>query len=331
MKDCFIVRDVGKAELGAIVTEAFERFLDRAEATGAVFILKPNLGFKIGSKGGTTSVELIEAALGAIQEMYGATGVYVVESDGIAFSCEEVFGYLGLYELCERYAAQPINLSKEPCVTVRMPDRPILTEMRIPRLLLDENTILVNLPKIKTHEISRFSCAIKNLWGLNPYVFKLQYHPVIDGALCDLYRIFKPHVNIVDAMWAIDGRGPWTGTAVHLGMILASRDALVTDLASLRIIGWKAEDVPYLSRLAATVPTEIVDRIQSNVPTLRTFSWQPLPTAGLVKEKTARAMIPLLRRGMPLLYYSRGSFRLVSYGNRGGHCQSIKSFPARAQ
>ncbi|NIO44061.1 MAG: DUF362 domain-containing protein, partial [Candidatus Aenigmarchaeota archaeon] len=57
------------------------------------YIIKPNLGFKTRTKGGTTHVGLIESVLKILSSDYRPKKISLVESDGIAFSCEEVFKF----------------------------------------------------------------------------------------------------------------------------------------------------------------------------------------------------------------------------------------------
>lgn len=321
-----IVRDVNRNSIEEIVKEAFYTFLSPNEAKNSSFVIKPNLGFKADTKEGTTNVKIIESVLKIIRNEYKPRNIFLVESDGIAFKCEDVFEYLGLDEICSRYDTQFINLSKEPTVTIKNDNCNILKEFQMPKLFIENNTKLINLPKIKTHEIGRFSCAIKNLTGLNPYVFKVEYHPVINDVLHDLYYIFKSDLNIADGIWAINGHGPWTGEPVNLNIIVAGNDALLVDLECLKIIGWDINDVPYIQKLIEENNMANA-QIEGKMPLAQKFEWHPPSKFGLFKEKVARALIPLLKVGFPLFYYSHGSFKLVSYGEKGKYCKSIKTFP----
>ena len=321
-----IIRDVNRNSIDEIVKEAFYTFSSPNDAKNSNFIIKPNLGFKTDTKGGTTNVKIIESVLKIVRNEYKPHNIFLVESDGIAFKCEDVFEYLGLDKICSRYDTQFINLSKEPTVTIRNDNCNILKEFQMPKLFIEDNTKLINLAKIKTHEIAKFSCAIKNLTGLNPYVFKVEYHPVINDVLHDLYYIFKSDLTIADGIWAINGHGPWTGESVNLNIIIAGNDALLVDLECLKIIGWDISDVLYIQKLMGE-DTIAKAQIDSRISQTQKFEWHPLSKFGSFKEKIARALIPLLKVGFPLFYYSQGSFKLVSYGEKGKYCKSIKTFP----
>ena len=321
-----MIRDVNRNSTEEIVKEAFYTFLSPNEAKNSNFIIKPNLGFKTDTKGGTTNVKIIESVLKIVRNEYKPRNIFLVESDGIAFKCEDAFEYLGMDKICSRYDSQFINLSKESTVTIKNNNCDILKEFQMPKLFTENNTKLINLSKIKTHEISRFSCAIKNLTGLNPYVFKVEYHPIIHEVLHDLYYIFKSDLNIVDGIWAINGHGPWTGEPVNLNIIIAGNDALLVDLECLKTIGWDTNDVPYIQKLIEE--NNLVNaQIDGNTPQAQKFEWHPPSKFGVFKERMAMALIPLLKVGLPLFYYSQGSFKFVSYGEKGKYCKYIKTFP----
>jgi len=325
-----MIRDVNKNSIEEIVGEAFYTFLSPRKAINSNFAIKPNLGFKTDTKGGTTNVKIIESVLKIVREKYKARNIFLVESDGITFKCEDAFEYLGLDKICSKYDVEFVNLSKRSTVTVSFNNNKILKNFNIPKLFENENMKLINLAKLKTHEISKFSCAIKNLSGLNPYVFKVEYHPVINDVLHDLYYIFKPDLNIVDGIWAINEHGPWTGKPVNLNIILAGNDALLVDLVCLRIIGWDIEHVPYIQEIIEK--NNMVDtRIDGKIPEIQRFEWHPLSKFGLFKEKMARVLIPFLKVGFPLFYYSQGSFKLVFYGEGGKYCKSIRIFPKKSK
>jgi uncharacterized protein (DUF362 family) len=321
-----LVRDASKSIIDEIVKEAFYTFLSPTETTDSNFVIKPNLGFKTDTKGGTTNVQIIESVLKIIRDEYKPRNIFLVESDGIAFKCEDVFEYLDLGKICSRYDTQFINLSREPTVTIKNINCNILKEFQMPKLFTAANTKSINLAKIKTHEIARFSCAIKNLFGLNPYVFKVEYHPIINEVLHDLYYMFKTDLTIVDGIWAINGYGPWTGEPVKLNIMVTGNDALLVDLACLKIIGWDINDVPYIQKLLEE-NNMVNAQIDGKMPPIQKFEWLPTSKFGLFKENMARALIPLLKVGFPLFYYSQGSFKLVSYGEKGKYCKSIKTFP----
>lgn len=321
-----IIRNTNKNSIENIVRESLFTFLHPNDTKNANFVIKPNLGFKTDTKGGTTNITIIENVLKLLRNEYQPNNIILVESDGIAFKCEDVFEYLKLDKICSKYNVEFLNLSKEPTVTIHIKENKILKVFEIPKLFKEKNVRLINLAKLKTHEMTKFSGAIKNLFGLNPYIFKLEYHLAINDVLQDIYQIFKPELSIVDGIWAIDGYGPWNGIPVNLNTIIASNDALIADIISLKIIGWKVEDVAYLDNISKTENLKL-SNYDVNMLSNEKFCFYPPTKVGSLKENIARKMIPFLKSGLPLFYYSNGFFKYVSYGEKGKYCKKIRSFP----
>lgn len=102
---------------------------------------------------------------------------------------------------------------------------------------------LVNLPKFKTHGLLRMTCAVKNLFGCVPGLLKSEYHVTLTHAhpfarmLVDLNRLLRARLHIVDAVLAMDGNGPRSGTPFPLRLIALSADPVAVDAVLCRRVG----------------------------------------------------------------------------------------------
>lgn len=111
---------------------------------------------------------------------------------------------------------------------------------------------IINLPKLKTHGLLRFTGAVKNLFGLVPGRIKLSYHTKLQDAgrfsemLLDIALWARPVLTIMDAIVAMEGEGPAAGRPRDLGLILAGEDVTAVDLLALNIIGMDPQTVPTL-------------------------------------------------------------------------------------
>ncbi|MBN1649349.1 MAG: DUF362 domain-containing protein [Spirochaetales bacterium] len=109
---------------------------------------------------------------------------------------------------------------------------------------------LISLCKMKTHGFTRITGAIKNQFGCVPGLRKGEYHVKLSNVfdfsrmLVDLNNYIKPRLYIMDAVWAMEGNGPRSGTPYHMGLILVSADPIALDATFCRIIGMDPEIVP---------------------------------------------------------------------------------------
>src|SRR6056297_331119 len=116
---------------------------------------------------------------------------------------------------------------------------------------LEDADVIINLPKLKTHGLTMYTGAVKNLFGCIPGILKAEYHlrmqSVYDFSrmLNDLALLVKPDLTIMDAVIGMEGEGPSNGMAKSFNYLLASKSPFYLDLAAVKIIGIdKASKVP---------------------------------------------------------------------------------------
>lgn len=124
--------------------------------------------------------------------------------------------------------------------------------------------LIINLPKLKTHQLMLFTGAAKNLFGLIPSLGKSPYHVKhpnprdFAAMLADLLSVLPPVFSFMDGIIGMEGPGPGNGTPRHLGICLGGWNPGAVDLVAADFIGYKAETLP-LSR-------ELIERKMSPTP-----------------------------------------------------------------
>lgn len=109
---------------------------------------------------------------------------------------------------------------------------------------------LISLPKLKAHQLTRFTGAIKNQFGCVPGILKGEYHVKLadpyDFAtmLVDLNTLIRPRLYIMDGIIAMEGNGPRSGKPRKLGVLLFSSDPVALDSVACKIIDLAPEFVP---------------------------------------------------------------------------------------
>jgi len=104
--------------------------------------------------------------------------------------------------------------------------------------------IIIDLPKLKTHNLTLFTGCIKNMFGIIPGFHKGEMHcrysypSDFSSKLVEIFSIKKPSLCIMDAVYGMEGHGPSGGKPKKIGLILASFDCVALDAVSSRIIGY---------------------------------------------------------------------------------------------
>jgi uncharacterized protein (DUF362 family)/Pyruvate/2-oxoacid:ferredoxin oxidoreductase delta subunit len=128
---------------------------------------------------------------------------------------------------------------------------------------------IVSLPKLKTHGLTRMTGAIKNQFGCIPGMTKGEYHArfpdvyEFSNLLVDVTQLVSPKLYIMDAVFAMEGNGPQSGTPRKCGLLLFSTDPVALDTVACQIIDLNPEFVPTIAAgVSAGVGNSSLDKIE---------------------------------------------------------------------
>jgi len=172
-----------------------------------------------------------------VKEVLSAGGIALVgDSPGDVHSnALKVMEETGIKSAVEAAGGKIIIFQQEGIITV--------DGIKIARAVMEAD-LVINLPKLKTHGMTLYTGAIKNMFGCVPGFYKTQFHiespRPIDFArsIANIYRITKPKLNIADGIIGMEGAGPTNGTARKLGVILASSDGVALDAVASFLMGF---------------------------------------------------------------------------------------------
>lgn len=108
---------------------------------------------------------------------------------------------------------------------------------------LDADAVFV-VSKAKTHTLTALTGAAKNMFGVIPGFEKPFYHgkmPQRDDfcrMIVDLNEAVGPRLQVMDAVMAMEGDGPHTGTPRKIGAVLASGDYTAIDVVTARLMAF---------------------------------------------------------------------------------------------
>jgi uncharacterized protein (DUF362 family)/ferredoxin len=151
------------------------------------------------------------------------------------------FAASGLRAVCDEHGVECVDFRKGGYRNVPVPGCMTGEHIPISRYITDSD-IWINLPKLKTHELTLLTGAVKNCYGNIPAGLKREFHfryrsgDSFGKLVADIYHAFRPALTVMDGVEGMEGEGPMNGEPIHVGVILAGRDATAVDMVAAEII-----------------------------------------------------------------------------------------------
>jgi uncharacterized protein (DUF362 family)/Pyruvate/2-oxoacid:ferredoxin oxidoreductase delta subunit len=166
----------------------------------------------------------------------------VTVGDDIQSSAADGFAISGYRDICREVGVRLVNLKEVGFQEVDLEGSRLKT-VYISRLCLDADFI-VNLAKLKTHSLTVFTGAVKNMFGVIPHGLRINGHrqfgqtDQFSEMLVDIFSRVRPQLTIMDGVVAMEGEGPAAGRCRTTGIVVAGRDGVAVDAVSSAIIGF---------------------------------------------------------------------------------------------
>ena len=254
---------------------------------GEKVVLKPNVTagerFADPDSGIGTHPAFIWGMVSYLQQ-HGARrgGIYVVEdprnTNDDAPRHWQGTGYL---EMATATGAKLRTPTVHSCVRRQVPNPLVHATRLVSRLAVAPDTVLINVPKLKTHNLSLTTLCLKNLMGLDhvlerhycsqawqelPSQGRLEGRPKqewMDQALheqwqeglarrlADLAQIIQPRLNVVEGVVGREGTGFQRGRNYTLGLVVAGINMVAVDSVASYLMGFDPAQLIYLRVAAA--------------------------------------------------------------------------------
>lgn len=208
---------------------------------GERVLLKPNmLAAKLPEEAVTTHPALVRVVADLVREAGGE--VMIGDSPGIG-AFRRVAERSGILRAATESGVRLVPFDD----TVEVRGTGTFRRIAVARAYWEADKI-INLPKLKTHEMMTMTCAVKNLFGAVVGAEKAAWHlkagtsrEFFARVLLEICLLKRPTLNIVDAVWAMEGNGPASGDPFHLGALLAGVNAVAVDVVAARLAGIPAD------------------------------------------------------------------------------------------
>lgn len=211
---------------------------------GQTVLIKPNLlSGKAPDKAVTTHPEIVRAVILLAQKAGGE--VALGDSPGIG-STENVARKSGILAVVEETGCRFVPF--ETSVTIH-PKGGTFQQLEVAKEILDAD-VIINLPKLKTHQMMGLTCGVKNMFGAVIGLRKPRLHlqAGTDKAffalmLLELCEALAPALTIVDAVVGMEGEGPGSGDPVQIGALLAGSHPQAVDTVATELVGLQPHQV----------------------------------------------------------------------------------------
>ncbi len=212
-------------------------------------LIKPNLvSDKDSAFAVTTNPELVFAVIRYLKSI-GINDITVADCPGGALllftQMNKIYEDTG-YSFLSEDASLNADFSARD---VSAPSGSVNSSFNILSAVADADYI-INLPKLKTHNLTCITAGVKNLFGCIPGLQKPAFHAKYPSAkdfsnmLVELAMTVKPNFTLVDAADIMEGNGPTNGKRRHLGLTFSSKDVFGLDDFIVDFLGIPKNTVP---------------------------------------------------------------------------------------
>jgi uncharacterized protein (DUF362 family) len=189
---------------------------------------------------GCITIPDVPRAVADIVNDLGAKPI-IAESSAVGVDTEKVIQQSG-YRLLQESGYDVVNLEMLNPVQIPVENGKVFDSVECWELT-QQADVIISVPKLKTHDQTEMTCAIKNLKGLLTDRWKKEMHQqgLFEGVV-DLLAAVKPKLAVVDAIVCQEGIGPVFGKPVEMNLVLAGKDLVATDSVCAQLIGYEPTD-----------------------------------------------------------------------------------------
>ena len=214
---------------------------------GYKVVIKPNAFWPINPETAlNTDPRVVEALIELIREEVPDVGEIKIWEAAAAgwqvpntstFDCYEAGGFT---KMAKKVGVELMDGETDQVTRVGVPGAKALFYFDLPKTL-GEADCYISVPKLKTHNETLMTGAIKNQQGCLKSYDKYRCHAMdLSSKLVDVYRVLKPDLTIMDALWVLQGQGPQSYFPEDLipgmNVILAAEDCIAMDAVATAIM-----------------------------------------------------------------------------------------------
>ncbi len=242
------IENYDSEKLEEYFSDLFEREQLGDKLRGKKYVLlKPNLLGGHQPEKGVTTHPVVMRSLIRVLRSKGIKDIRIGDSPGGTARIETVYKITGMKEIAATEGVELLNFGKSGVKSIMRDGFDLLIDSQVLQA-----PAIINLAKYKTHSLTMFTGAVKNLFGTIPGLKKSDYHRLYPdperfaAMLVALYQQLSPQIllNVIDGIWGMEGEGPSSGKPRQFGLMFASESASAIDFVAAGMMGFNSEDIP---------------------------------------------------------------------------------------
>lgn len=219
------------------------------DVRGKTVLIKPNILYPKKVDACVCTNPVVTGALVKAFVELGAKKVLAGESPAVANSTSAAKS-TGTFEQVVSNGGEWIDFHEK--ISVENPEGALAKKFEFAEAFAKAD-ILVSAAKLKSHQLMKYTGAMKNLFGLMVGLEKAQCHYRFSNPddfgkfLVDLNVAVKPQYAVMDAVMGMDGPGgPGSGDPIRLNFVAASDNILALDWMCSSLVGYNPHEINYL-------------------------------------------------------------------------------------
>lgn len=235
------VKDFSDEDMGNAISRAIDQLGFNFNGNIQNVVIKPNLCYYWDSSTGeTTDPRVVSAVIDHVRMKVGKNvNISIAEADASAMKTKYAFKVLRYDKLSQTKNVSLVNLSEGNITDTKVRVRE--KEIALPiNNLFSQADLVINVPKLKTHNLMGVTCALKNMFGAISKPRKYSYHSMLPYAIVGANKLVRSHIVVVDGVVSY-GAYP-----KKLGVVIAGDNPLATDFMAAKMMGFDPRRIQYL-------------------------------------------------------------------------------------
>lgn len=235
------VKDFSDEDMGNAISRAIDQLGFNFSGNIQNVVIKPNLCYYWDSSTGeTTDPRVVSAVIDYVRMKVGkSVNISIAEADASAMKTKYAFKVLQYDKLSQTKNVNLVNLSEGNITDTKV--KVLEKEFALPiNNLFSQADLVINVPKLKTHNLMGVTCALKNMFGAISKPRKYSYHSILPYAIVGANKLVRSHIVVVDGVVSY-GAYP-----KKLGVVIAGDNPLATDFIAAEIMGFNPRRIQYL-------------------------------------------------------------------------------------